>query len=83
MLRKEAAQSLPINPILYNEKNMYSKHEETQILKGIDEVMFNLKHLPVDDVAYFLVKFNPKLADELAAALEHQFFDKTEGKKHE
>jgi hypothetical protein len=42
-----------------------------------------LKHLPVDDVAYFLVKFNPKLADELAAALEHQFFDKNEGKKHE
>ena len=62
---------------------MYSKHEETQILKGIDEVMFNLKHLPVDDVAYFLVKFNPKLADELAAALDHQFFDKNEGKKHD
>lgn len=62
---------------------MYSQQEESQILRGIDEVMFNLKHLPVEDVAYFLVKFNPKLADELAAALEHQFFDKTEGKNHE
>jgi len=62
---------------------MYNQQEESQILRGIDEVMFNLKHLPVEDVAYFLVKFNPKLADELAAALEHQFFDKTEGKKHE
>ena len=62
---------------------MLSQHEETQILRGIDEVMFTLKHLPVDDVAYFLVKFNPKLADELAAALEHHFFDKNEGIKHE
>jgi hypothetical protein len=44
--------------------------------------MFNLKHLPLDDVAYFLVKFNPKLADELAAAIEHNFFD-TGLKKHD
>lgn len=62
---------------------MYSQQEESQILRRIDEVMFNLKHLPVEDVAYFLIKFNPKLADELAAALDHQFFDKTEGKNHE
>jgi hypothetical protein len=45
--------------------------------------MFNLKHLPIDDVAYFLVKFNPKLADELATSISQQIFDKTEGKKHE
>ena len=55
---------------------MLSQHEETQILNGIDTVMFNLKHLPIDDVAYFLVKFNPKIADELATAIEHNFFDK-------
>ena len=55
---------------------MLSQHEETQILNGIDTVMFNLKRLPIDDVAYFLVKFNPKIADELATAIEHNFFDK-------
>jgi hypothetical protein len=62
---------------------MLAKHEETAILRGIDEVMLTLKHLPLDDVAYFLVKFNPKLADELASAISYQFFDKTEGKNHE
>jgi hypothetical protein len=61
---------------------MLSQQEESQILQGIDTVMFNLKHLPLDDVAYFLVKFNPKLADELAAAIEHNFFD-TGLKKHD
>jgi hypothetical protein len=42
-----------------------------------------LKHLPIDDVAYFLVEFNPKLADELATSISQQIFDKTEGKKYE
>ena len=69
--------------LLYNEKIMLSKHEETQILNGIDTVMYNLKQLPIDDVAHFLVKFNPKLADELASAIQYSFFDKFEGKKHE
>jgi hypothetical protein len=59
------------------------EHEKTEIYRGIDSVMFNLKHLPIDDVAYFLVKFNPKLADELATSISQQIFDKTEGKKHE
>jgi hypothetical protein len=62
---------------------MLAKHEETTILNGIDSVMYNLKQLPIDDVAYFLVKFNPKLADELASAISYQFFDENEGKKHE
>ena len=62
---------------------MLMEHEKTQIYRGIDSVMFNLKHLPIDDVAYFLVKFNPKLADELATSISQQIFDKTEGKKHE
>ncbi len=62
---------------------MLMEHEKTQIYQGIDSVMFNLKHLPIDDVAYFLVKFNPKLADELATSISQQIFDKTEGKKHE
>jgi hypothetical protein len=62
---------------------MLMEHEKTQIYQGIDSVIFNLKHLPIDDVAYFLVKFNPKLADELATSISQQIFDKTEGKKHE
>jgi hypothetical protein len=62
---------------------MLAQHEETQILKGIDEIMFNMRHIPAQDVAYFLVKFNPKLAEELAASIEQQIFDKNEGKNHE
>ena len=62
---------------------MLAKHEEAQILRGIDEIMFNMRHIPAQDVAYFLVKFNPKLAEELAASIEQQIFDKNEGKNHE
>jgi hypothetical protein len=62
---------------------MLMEHEKTQIYQGIDSVIFNLKHLPIDDVAYFLVKFNPKLADELAISISQQIFDKNEGIKHE
>jgi hypothetical protein len=62
---------------------MLTQHEETQILNGIDTVMFNLKQLPIDDVAHFLVKFNPKLADELVSAIQYKFFDNSEGKNHE
>lgn len=62
---------------------MLSKHEEAQIFRGIDDIMFNLRHIPVEDVAYFLVKFNPKLADDLATSISQQIFDKNEGFKHE
>lgn len=55
---------------------MLQQWEETQIYRGIDEIMFNLKHIPAQDVAYFLVKFNPKLADDLAAAIEQNFYEK-------
>lgn len=55
---------------------MYSVQEETQILRGIDEIFFNLRHVPVEDVAYHLVKFDPKLADELAASISNCFFEK-------
>ena len=55
---------------------MLAQWEATQIHRGIDEIMHNLRHIPAEDVAYFLVKYNPKLADELAAAIEHNFFDK-------
>jgi hypothetical protein len=61
---------------------MYSQHEETAILNGIDTVIYNLKQLPVDEVAHFLVNFNPKLADELASAIHYKFFDNFEGKNH-
>ena len=62
---------------------MLMQWEETQIHRGIDEIMFNMRHIPADDVAYFLVKFNQKLAEELVASLEQQIFDKKEGSKHE
>jgi hypothetical protein len=55
---------------------MLAQWEETQIHRGMDEIIFNLRHIPAEDVAYFLVKFNPKLADELASAIEHNFFEK-------
>jgi hypothetical protein len=55
---------------------MLARWEETQIHRGIDEIIFNLRHIPAEDVAHFLVKFNPKLADELATAIEHNFFEK-------
>ena len=65
------------------EVNMLQQWEETQIYKGIDEIMHNLRHIPADDVAHFLVKFNPALAEELATAIEQRIFDKNEGKKYE
>lgn len=62
---------------------MLAQWEQDQIHRGIDEVMFNLRHIPADDVAYFLVKFNPKLAEELVAKIEQNIFEKNEGKKHD
>lgn len=61
---------------------MLTQWEETQIYRGIDEIMHNLRHIPADDVAHFLVKFNPRLAEELATAIEQRIFDKNEGKNH-
>jgi hypothetical protein len=55
---------------------MLSQREETEILNGIDTIMYNMKHVPIDDVAYFLVKFDPKLAEKLADAIEFNFLDK-------
>jgi hypothetical protein len=55
---------------------MLSPREESEILRGIDEIFYNLRHVPVDDVAHFLVKFDPKLADKLATALEFEFIEK-------
>ena len=55
---------------------MLSQREETEILRGIGEIFDNLRHLPTDDVAHFLVKFDPKLADKLAKSIEFEFLDK-------
>ena len=54
---------------------MLSPQEESQILRGIDEIMFNLRHVPTEDVAYFLVKFDPKLAEQLTAQIDFTFQD--------
>jgi len=69
--------------LLYNEGIMLAQWEENQIHRGIDEILYNMRHIDAADVAYFLVKFNPKLAEDLAASIEQQIFDKDEGKKHE
>ena len=29
---------------------MLCQEEETRILKGIDEIMYNMRHVPVDDI---------------------------------
>jgi hypothetical protein len=55
---------------------MLSPQEETQIHRGIDEIAYNLRHLPINDVAYYLVKFDPELADRLASAISFNFFDR-------
>ena len=55
---------------------MLSKREETEILQGIGNIFDNLRHIPTDDVAHFLVKFDPKLADKLAKAIEFEFLEK-------
>lgn len=62
---------------------MLQQWEENQINRGIDEIMFNMRHIPTQDIAYFLVKFNPNLAEELAASIEQQIYEKNEGTKHE
>lgn len=55
---------------------MLAKWEEDQFHRGIGDIFYNLRHLPIDDVAYYLVKFDPDLADRLAAAISFNFFDK-------
>jgi hypothetical protein len=49
---------------------MYSPNEENEILQGIDEIIYNLKKVPVDQVAFFLVKENTELAVELNRAID-------------
>ena len=49
---------------------MYSPNEENEILQGIDEIIYNLKKVPVDQVALFLVKENTELAVELNRAID-------------
>ena len=61
---------------------MYAPHEEAQILRGIDEIMTNMRHVPMCDLAHFLVKFSPKLAEELSTQLDFAFYDEKEGYKH-
>jgi hypothetical protein len=50
---------------------MYSKHEEDEIIRGIDEILYNLRRVPTVDVAYFLAKEEPKIAQELFSNLKN------------
>jgi hypothetical protein len=51
---------------------MYSPNEEDEILQGIDEIIYNLQKVPLDQVAFFLVKENMELAVELNRAIDFQ-----------
>ena len=51
---------------------MYSPNEEDEILRGIDEIIYNLQKVPLDQVAFFLVKENMELAVELNRAIDFQ-----------
>jgi hypothetical protein len=49
---------------------MYSPNEEDEILRGIDEIIYNLQKVPLDQLALFLVKENTELAVELNRAID-------------
>jgi hypothetical protein len=49
---------------------MYSPNEEDEILQGIDEIIYNLQKVPLDQLALFLVKENTELAVELNRAID-------------
>jgi len=49
---------------------MYSPNEEDEILQGIDEIIYYLQKVPLDQVAFFLVKENTELAVELNRAID-------------
>jgi hypothetical protein len=51
---------------------MYSPNEEDEILQGIDEIIYYLQKVPLDQVAFFLVKENTELAVELNRAIDFQ-----------
>lgn len=55
---------------------MYSKWEQDEILFGIEDILFNLRHIPIEDVAYYLVKFSPLVADRLASQIKMCLIDK-------
>lgn len=55
---------------------MLSEQEEMQVLRGVDEIIYNLKRISAEDVAYFLTKYEPELASDLATAIEFAIFDK-------
>jgi hypothetical protein len=49
---------------------MYSPNEEDEILRGIDEILYNLPKVPLDQLALFLVRENTELAVELNRAID-------------
>jgi hypothetical protein len=48
---------------------MYAPYEEDIIYRGVNDILFNLERLPIDDVAYLLVKYSPELSKELNFSL--------------
>lgn len=54
---------------------MLDKFEEDLIYEAVDTILYNLKQIPVDDFAYFLVKNDPALAAELLNSIKLTFLD--------
>lgn len=48
---------------------MFDPQEQDAILNRIDDVIYELRCLPVEDVSYFLVKNEPTLAKSLFDSL--------------
>ena len=55
---------------------MYSKWEQDEVMRGIESILFNLRHIPVEDVAFYLVKFSPEVADRLATFINVYLVDR-------
>ena len=55
---------------------MYSKWEQDEVMRGIESILFNLRHIPVVDVAFYLVKFSPEAADQLQANIRTFLIDR-------
>jgi hypothetical protein len=55
---------------------MIDQWEQNEVMKGIEDILFILRHIPAEDVAFYLVKFNPKAADSLASHINAFLIDK-------
>ena len=55
---------------------MYSQEQETAIVRGVSYIIDEMNNVPPEDFAYFFVKYDPKVAEELMNQLNFALFDK-------